>query len=722
MHKKTNLIIKIVLFAIFTNALPISRGYAQSNNEKINKQNVYSDIAQHYLPVFNITEKQSVVQTDDEKIKKPDLTLNTLSPGEQRKIAFEILSNHGEKSCRFDTKIFDADFWKDLELFCGPIKRRKAHLAQTWKKTITSIGDAVSKRILVRPTTDIPTLKKRQAAIKKLQTNKELADSLKKHLYRFAKQEQILYSFWESENPANKKFINDLYFQGKLFSQTLNTNPLALEALIRTTNLGTVQSILSPFIYTWLWATLGYWISNKDSLLYSTFVGAPWSLCKSVEGIYEMYRAADQATQGNRVAKDAFRTTKIAIFLVILITAAVYGFGAYKLARAEKQRIDLEKYLQTKLIAVSSAIRRLYSIFEKAIKHKELRAAIPALNNIDKLQTSTLELTEFLKTILTNTFTGKASFFSLTGRVLAANKLIEKVKNHLVKAFEALGEVDAYLAMADLLNEFEAKEARFSFVDFVENDNTLLSNNKPYLEVEGFWLPQLLHNKKIKSGEHSIVVNSLKMDTEPGGTRNIILTGPNTAGKSTIIKALIVSLVLAQSYGIAPTQAMKFTPFSKIQTYINIPDNAAEGISLFKAELLRVSHLLNNIQSLKPNEYSFTILDEIFNGTSPEEAIIGSGNVMETLAQLPNSMNIIATHYGLLTRVEEYTGGIFKNYKVTVNEHPNGDLTFPYTIEHGRSDQHIALSLIKKEGLLSDVGKFNLSQRLADDIAEGGIR
>jgi len=480
-----------------------------------------------------------------------------------------------------------------------------------------------------------------------------------------------------------------------------------METLTRLRNFGTSLIITGPLLGATLTRAIGDYIINNELGNDTTFLQ---SLRRAPEALW-----GEMARHYNNFGtySDAVKNT---IIVYLLLTATLYGYSTYKAVAQEIQRVKLENYLQTKLIAVSGAMRQIFKIYKSIIKQKALREAIPTLKHIDKLAHKSQELAEFLKLITTNTFTGKASFFSMTGRVLAANKLMSEIKNHLVKSFEALGEVDAYLAMAKVLNKFEDKQARFAFVDFIEDAN------RPHLDIEGFWLPQLLHDKNIQEEKKEIVINSLTMGANDGKTRNMILTGPNTAGKSTIIKALIANLLLAQSYGVAAAHRMNFTPFSKIQTYINIPDNAAEGISLFKAELLRVAHLLNNIQKLNHNQFSFTILDEIFNGTSPEEAIVGSANVMENLTQFKNSMNIIATHYGLLTRVEEYTNGIFKNYKVTVDQHPNGDLTFPYTIQRGRSDQHIALALIKKEGFLNDDGVYNLAQRMADDIAQEGIR
>ena len=68
-----------------------------------------------------------------------------------------------------------------------------------------------------------------------------------------------------------------------------------------------------------------------------------------------------------------------------------------------------------------------------------------------------------------------------------------------------------------------------------------------------------------------------------GGTRNITLTGPNAGGKSTFLMGMTTSLLLSQTFGIAPAKEAKLTPFDKINTSINIMDDIAAGKSLFMA-------------------------------------------------------------------------------------------------------------------------------------------
>src|SRR5690606_13756589 len=114
----------------------------------------------------------------------------------------------------------------------------------------------------------------------------------------------------------------------------------------------------------------------------------------------------------------------------------------------------------------------------------------------------------------------------------------------------------------------------------------------------------------------TVVINDALFDAS---CPNSILTGPNTGGKSTVIKAIMLDVLMAQTFGIAPAQSLSITPFAKLNCFMNISDDIAMGASLFKSEVMRAKKLLDMVQSLQQDEFSFVIIDEVFTGTSPKE-------------------------------------------------------------------------------------------------------
>jgi DNA mismatch repair protein MutS len=180
-------------------------------------------------------------------------------------------------------------------------------------------------------------------------------------------------------------------------------------------------------------------------------------------------------------------------------------------------------------------------------------------------------------------------------------------------------------------------------------------------------------------------------------SRNVILTGPNAGGKSTFLKGLALNIILAQTIGIVPARHMSLTPFNSINTYLNIPDDTAGGKSLFKAEVLRAQQLLMNTKALKNNQFGFSIMDEMFSGTSPKEGEAASYAVAKKFGELPNNILLLATHFPKLTQLENATNN-FKNYKVCVTFDDQGNIVYPYKLEAGIADQNVAINILKEEG------------------------
>src|SRR5205085_7460886 len=179
----------------------------------------------------------------------------------------------------------------------------------------------------------------------------------------------------------------------------------------------------------------------------------------------------------------------------------------------------------------------------------------------------------------TKTFAGKPSFLSIIGRVLAAYELMKQVKDELAPVYAAAGELDMYVALAKLYNSHEDKQARYCMVNFVENSAT------PIIDAHNFWNPFI--------NPDTVVTNDATFNAS---CPNSILTGPNTGGKSTVIKGIMFNVLMAQIFGIAPSESLTITPFTKLNCFMNISDDIGIGASLFKSEVTRAKKLLEIVQ------------------------------------------------------------------------------------------------------------------------------
>ena len=185
--------------------------------------------------------------------------------------------------------------------------------------------------------------------------------------------------------------------------------------------------------------------------------------------------------------------------------------------------------------------------------------------------------------------------------------------------------------------------------------------------------------------------------------QHYIITGPNAAGKSTNLKAVAISAVLAQTCGIVPARQCVMTPFHVLETYLNITDDLKQGNSLFKNEVIRASELLRRV-SAKNGESgpALLVFDEMFNGTTPYEGMSAAYSVAAHLAQRPNVLSVIATHFSQLTVLPQ-TYQNMANMHVSVQPLRNGRWHRPYTLGKGVSDQHIALDMLAEEGIDSSI-------------------
>ena len=223
-----------------------------------------------------------------------------------------------------------------------------------------------------------------------------------------------------------------------------------------------------------------------------------------------------------------------------------------------------------------------------------------------------------------------------------------------------------------------------------------IQNKSPRLDLSGFIHPCIDHEKG------DAVKNNMSMGTTDGSKPCIIITGPNAGGKSTSIKSIIISIILAQTFTIVPAEHAKLTPFYFLSSQVNIPDCKGKE-SLFEAEMNRCkSHLdvLHDLSKLKEttdsnNAFSFIVMDEIFNSTNPIEGIAGAYAVLEKLASYDRNLAIITTHYLYLTKLCKTSRNVFKAYRMNVNINEDGSITYPYKLTPGVSRQYIALELLR---------------------------
>ena len=134
-----------------------------------------------------------------------------------------------------------------------------------------------------------------------------------------------------------------------------------------------------------------------------------------------------------------------------------------------------------------------------------------------------------------------------------------------------------------------------------------------------------------------VVKNDITLD------RKLIITGPNAAGKTTIIKTAIFNIILSQQIGYGAYSSATIAPYQFLHCYLNIPDTSGRD-SLFQAESRRCKEILDCIIS-NPAKRHFCIFDELYSGTNPYEAVASAYGYINYISGMRNVDFMLTTHY-----------------------------------------------------------------------------
>jgi DNA mismatch repair protein MutS len=211
---------------------------------------------------------------------------------------------------------------------------------------------------------------------------------------------------------------------------------------------------------------------------------------------------------------------------------------------------------------------------------------------------------------------------------------------------------------------------------------------------------------EIRGGFHPVIVavnpdlNFVPNDVtlSPDGTRLMLITGPNMAGKSTYLRQTGLIVLMAQIGCFVPAESARIGVVDRIFTRVGASDRLSRGLSTFMVEMIETANILRNA-----TPHSLVLLDEIGRGTSTFDGLSIAWAIVETLHSEPARMalTLFATHYHELTGLVdslEHAG----NFQVAVQE--KGDkLTFLHKILEGACDSSYGIHVAEMAGLPPNV-------------------
>ena len=134
-----------------------------------------------------------------------------------------------------------------------------------------------------------------------------------------------------------------------------------------------------------------------------------------------------------------------------------------------------------------------------------------------------------------------------------------------------------------------------------------------------------------------VIANDVILD------KQLIITGPNAAGKTTVIKSTLFNIIISQQIGFGFYQRAEINPYDYLHCYLNIPDTSGRD-SLFQAESRRCMEILRCIID-NPSKRHFCIFDELYSGTNPYEAVAAAYGYIDYISKNPKVDLILTTHY-----------------------------------------------------------------------------
>ena len=558
-----------------------------------------------------------------------------------------------------------------------------------YARTQTTFGYIGLAKRCAQMTDNVEVLQKRQSLIKHFDKNTEIVSRLEAAFKGSVKAEEALVRLFkhmdDKEKDAQEKLHNKVYFSSTGF-KNCNESKAALEATFRlksTLPLLPMLSILTtPTAMNFINAHTANEQSGKTTPIFSTILQ---SLGKSIKELPQTpFRSAEFIEMAYGFSK---KTSMVLASLLIALEAK----NVYTAGKEIKDCLDLIYKHQKDLIEIEQLIKSMEVVVNLIDNDPVLKNTLSAEHNklaelFDPNSAATSsDLKRLINELNSSSFQGEGSYLlSKYGKILATHHLLNRIKGELIPYLEAFGDIDANLAIFKLYNEFKNHpRVKFCLPEFV-------NSNKPVLVAKEFWHPLI--------STDFVVTNDLAMGQN--GAANLIITGPNAGGKTTSLMSLVINIIFAQSFGIAPSTSLKITPFAKIHSYLDITTNLSEGLSLFAAEVDRSKKLKQSILSCTPGQKTFTIIDELFSGTAPDVASNVGFQFASQLGDMTYSMSIITTHFPRLTALEKETKN-FANYKVAdAVIGSNGSITYPFKLVKGASTQNIAQQMLKNEGLI----------------------
>ena len=364
---------------------------------------------------------------------------------------------------------------------------------------------------------------------------------------------------------------------------------------------------------------------------------------------------------------------------------------------------------------ISSKIYIIVSIFFYFFQvYQNIMSCIKYFTNIEYIHNILFELRTYLKLSINNGNNLIKYTKQLTTYSEFNNELNVKL-NNLTKYYNKLKSINNYEINFNKILELGNIMKCFYMLN---NDNNLIESLYYSFNLNGYIknilnIQKLIKSKKMNycvfnnSNEKtcfkksfygyllnsdftkkSIVKNSYDL------SKNLILTGPNAAGKTTLLKSTLFNIILSQQLGCGFYESANIKIYDYIHCYLNIPETSNRD-SLFQAEARQCKEILKIIEENKDKTH-FCVFDELYSGTNPDDAIKSGYNYLKYLNKYNNIDYILTTHYyKLCKKMNKNENSKIQNYYMEIIKNEE-DFKCTYKIKNGISKEKGGLKVLKE--------------------------
>ncbi|MDP9035886.1 MAG: DNA mismatch repair protein MutS, partial [Myxococcota bacterium] len=189
------------------------------------------------------------------------------------------------------------------------------------------------------------------------------------------------------------------------------------------------------------------------------------------------------------------------------------------------------------------------------------------------------------------------------------------------------------------------------------------------------------------------VANDVSLGAAEARPRLWLVTGPNMAGKSTLMRQTALAVILAQMGAFVPARSAHVGVVDRLLTRVGASDNLSRGESTFMVEMKETANVLR-----RATRRSLVVLDEIGRGTSTYDGLAIAWAVAEHLHDVIACRALFATHYHELTELCAQRSVTCENWSVSAREH-EGEVVFLYKLQHGAASRSYGVACARLAGV-----------------------